>query len=145
LPKNIWQQLQKFANVYFIIIIWLQCIPEVSNTGGRPANLWPLIIIVLTSMVKDGKEDYQMHKNDAEENEEETEVFNRATKTWFNKKWEDVAIGDLIRITDTKDKNKIPADLLLLYAKNNDGTCLIETKNLDGETNQKIRSAHLDM
>jgi hypothetical protein len=49
----------------------------VSNTGGRPANLGPLILIVLTSMVKDLKEDWEMHKNDAEENEEKVEVLNR--------------------------------------------------------------------
>jgi magnesium-transporting ATPase (P-type) len=76
-----------------------------------------------------------MHQNDAEENEEETEFFHRDSQTWIKKKWENVAIGDLIRITDEKHKNKIPADLLLLYSKNSDGTCLIETKNLDGETN----------
>lgn len=61
------------------------------------------------------------------------------------KKWEDVLIGDIVKITDKKDINKIPADLMLLYAKSDDGTCLIETKNLDGETNQKIRNAHPDL
>jgi P-type E1-E2 ATPase len=103
------------------------------------------VIIVLTSMLKDAKEDWAMHKNDAEENEDTTKVFNRATKDWQTKKWEDVLIGDIVKITDKKDINKIPADLMLLYAKSDDGTCLIETKNLDGETNQKIRNAHPDL
>jgi len=83
-----WLQLQKFANIYFILIVILQCIPEISNTGGRPANLGPLILIILTSMVKDAKEDWSMHKNDAEENEEKVDVLDRATKKWVTKKWE---------------------------------------------------------
>ena len=96
-------------------------------------------------MIKDAKEDYEMHKNDAEENEEKVEVLNRTSGAWESKKWEDVLIGNIIKITDKKDKNKIPADIMLLYAKSEDGTCLIETKNLDGETNQKIRCAHGDL
>ena len=83
-----------------------------------------------------------MHKNDAEENDEICSIFDRETNHWVDKKWMDVTVGDLIKITDGKQSNKIPADLLLLYAKSEDGTCLIETKNLDGETNQKIRNAH---
>jgi phospholipid-transporting ATPase len=55
----------------------LQLVPEISNTGGRPANLMPLLVIILTSMSKDAYEDYKMHKNDAEENEEKTQVFDR--------------------------------------------------------------------
>jgi magnesium-transporting ATPase (P-type) len=47
-------------------------------------------------MVKDAKEDWAMHKNDAEENEASTQVLNRATKQWFTKKWEDVLIGDIV-------------------------------------------------
>ena len=57
-----------------------------------------------------------MHKNDAEENEDSTQVFDRATKQWITKKWEDVRIGDIVKVTDKKDVNKIPADLMLLYA-----------------------------
>lgn len=34
----------------------------------------------------------------------------------------------------------IPADLVLLYSPDVKGNCFVETKNLDGETNLKIKS-----
>lgn len=48
--------------------------------------------------------------------------------------WEDVLVGDIIRIN--KDEN-IPADILILSTNASDGECFVETKNLDGETNLK--------
>lgn len=35
----------------------------------------------------------------------------------------------------------MPADLILLYSSGRSGTCFIETKNLDGETNLKNKQA----
>lgn len=39
----------------------------------------------------------------------------------------------------------IPADLLILHTSDEKGTCYVETKNLDGETNLKIKSANKEM
>jgi magnesium-transporting ATPase (P-type) len=41
-----------------------------------------------------------------------------------------------------KDKTGFPADLLLLTSNHEDGTCYIDTMNLDGETNLKRKKAH---
>ena len=49
--------------------------------------------------------------------------------------WQDLCCGEIIKIVRNEN---FPADLLCL--KSNDkkkGTCYIETKNLDGETNLK--------
>lgn len=46
--------------------------------------------------------------------------------------------GDIVVVR--KDQF-IPADLIFLTAENEEGTCYIETMNLDGETNLKIKKA----
>lgn len=52
--------------------------------------------------------------------------------------WKSVQVGDFIRIYNDE---QIPADVVILSTSDPDGACYIETKNLDGETNLKVRSA----
>jgi len=39
----------------------------------------------------------------------------------------------------------MPCDILLLGSSDSKGTCYVETKNLDGETNLKIKNVHKDI
>jgi phospholipid-translocating ATPase len=52
--------------------------------------------------------------------------------------WKNVQVGDYVRLYDGEE---IPADLVVLSTSDADGSCYIETKNLDGETNLKVRNA----
>ncbi|CCH61473.1 hypothetical protein TBLA_0E04190 [Henningerozyma blattae CBS 6284] len=52
--------------------------------------------------------------------------------------WKNIKVGDVIRI---HNNDEIPADVVLLSTSDVDGNCYVETKNLDGETNLKIRQA----
>lgn len=36
-------------------------IPQISITGGKPANLPPLLLVIFTAMIKDAFEDYKRH------------------------------------------------------------------------------------
>jgi len=52
--------------------------------------------------------------------------------------WKSISVGDIIRI---HNNDEIPADVILLSTSDADGACYVETKNLDGETNLKVRQA----
>lgn len=52
--------------------------------------------------------------------------------------WKNVKVGDIIRI---HNNDEIPADVVLLSTSDSDGGCYVETKNLDGETNLKVRQS----
>lgn len=55
-----------------------------------------------------------------------------------NRCWKDINIGDFIRI---RDNEEVPADVIVISTSDPEGNCFIETKNLDGETNLKTRTA----
>lgn len=52
--------------------------------------------------------------------------------------WKNVQVGDFVRIYND---DQIPADVVILSTSDPDGACYVETKNLDGETNLKLRHA----
>ncbi|KAH9224791.1 P-type ATPase-like protein [Leptodontidium sp. 2 PMI_412] len=52
--------------------------------------------------------------------------------------WKNVKVGDFVRLYND---DQIPADVVILSTSDPDGACYVETKNLDGETNLKVRHA----
>ncbi|ETS78476.1 hypothetical protein PFICI_10538 [Pestalotiopsis fici W106-1] len=52
--------------------------------------------------------------------------------------WKNVQVGDFVRLYND---DELPADIIVLSTSDPDGACYVETKNLDGETNLKVRTA----
>ncbi|KAI8675084.1 Phospholipid-transporting ATPase [Fusarium keratoplasticum] len=52
--------------------------------------------------------------------------------------WKSLVVGDFVRIYNDEE---LPADIIILSTSDPDGACYVETKNLDGETNLKVRQA----
>ena len=136
LPLNFLHQLLKPANLYFLVICCLQMIKPISITGGTPTNLPPLLFVMAVSGVKDFFEDRVRQKSDAEENDRPTEVL-QDDGNFATKKWRDVKVGDVIMV---RENEFLPVDIIILRTSL-DNVCYIETKNLDGETNLKHKTA----
>lgn len=106
---------------------------------ARPWTTWlPLAIVIGVSMIKEAIEDYKRYKADKEVNNRPVRVLNSVTREFDTKRWKDVQAGEIIEVV--KDEY-FPADILFMTAESEEGTCYIETMNLDGETNLKIKKA----
>lgn len=57
---------------------------------------------------------------------------------WVAIKWQNLIVGDIVRIINNAF---FPADMVLLSSSEPQAMAFIETSNLDGETNLKIRQA----
>ncbi|KAG4399775.1 hypothetical protein GLYMA_08G293900v4 [Glycine max] len=97
LPKGLFEQFRRVANLYFLTISILSTTPI--SPVSPITNVLPLSLVLLVSLIKEAFEDW------------------------------------------VKQDAFFPADLLFLASTNADGVCYIETANLDGETNLKIRKA----
>jgi hypothetical protein len=79
LPKNFFIQFTKLANIYFLLILILQVIKEMSISNGKPAILFPLSFVIIMSAIKDIIEDSKRHKSDDIENNRKCLVANIKT------------------------------------------------------------------
>jgi P-type E1-E2 ATPase len=52
------------------------------------------------------------------------------------KPWQSIKVGNIIKV----DENEFfPADIVPFHSSDQKGTCYVETKGLDGETNLKLK------
>ncbi|KAJ2950446.1 hypothetical protein O0L34_g8688 [Tuta absoluta] len=138
IPLFLFEQFRRYSNCFFLLIALLQQIPDVSPTG-RYTTLTPLILILSVSAIKEIVEDFKRHRADDETNRRKVEVLRNGA--WQTVRWEGLQVGDICKVLNNQF---FPADLILLSSSEPQGISFIETSNLDGETNLKIRQAHTD-
>lgn len=92
----------------------------------------------MTTITDDDATEFET--DDAIEHEGGHSVFRRSRKRphWKKKIWEDLMVGDFVKIIDNEP---IPADILICATSEDENVAYVETKNLDGETNLKSRTA----
>lgn len=135
LPKFLYEQFSKYANLFFLFTAVLQQIPNVSPTN-RFTTIVPLGIVLLVSAIKELVEDNKRKASDKSLNDSRAQVLKGSD--FVDTKWINVAVGDIVRV---ESEEPFPTDLVLLASSEPEGLCYIETANLDGETNLKIKQA----
>ena len=135
LPKFLFEQFSKYANLFFLFTAALQQIPNISPTN-RYTTIGPLIIVLLVSAGKELIEDFKRKTSDKSLNHSQARVLRGSS--FENVRWVNVKVGDIVRV---ESEEPFPADLVLLATSEPEGLCYIETANLDGETNLKIKQA----
>ncbi|KAK6475210.1 phospholipid-transporting ATPase ID-like [Huso huso] len=135
LPINLFEQFQRVANAYFLFLLILQLIPQISSLSWF-TTIVPLVLVLTITAVKDAMDDFFRHKSDNHVNNRQSQVL--IDGKLHNEKWMNVRVGDIIKL---ENNQFVAADLLLLSSSEPYGLCYIETAELDGETNLKVRQA----
>ncbi|KAI9208671.1 uncharacterized protein BJ171DRAFT_489619 [Polychytrium aggregatum] len=135
LPKFLYEQFSKYANLFFLFVSCIQQIKDVSPTNSG-TTIVPLSIVIVFSGIKEYLEDSKRAKQDRELNTCWASVL--FGTSFAKKQWKDIVVGDIVRVENSE---YFPADLVLLSSSETEGLCYIETSNLDGETNLKIKQA----
>lgn len=145
-PLNIYHQLSRPSNLFFLLTLVLLSIPTISPFSPY-TYLLAFVVVVGASMVKDGVEDYKRHEQDRAVNRKPTNVVRmegsniRVEETHV----EDLSAGDFILIENDQE---VPGDVALLNSgvRTRNGVecknyCFVETSNLDGESNLKKKTS----
>ncbi|CAI9763197.1 unnamed protein product [Fraxinus pennsylvanica] len=134
-PKSLFEQFRRVANIYFLLAALLSFSPMAPYSAS--STLVPLLVMISATMIKEGVEDWRRMKKDIEANNRKVKVYGR-NHNFEETRWKKLQVGDLVKV----DKDEyFPADLFLLSSSYEDGICYVETTNLDGETNLKVKHA----
>uniref|UniRef100_A0A8C4L863 Phospholipid-transporting ATPase n=1 Tax=Equus asinus asinus TaxID=83772 RepID=A0A8C4L863_EQUAS len=133
LPMNLFEQFKRAANFYFLVLLVLQSIPQITTLAWY-TTLVPLLVVLGITAIKDLVDDVARHKMDNKINNRTCEVIKDGR--FKIAKWKEIQVGDVIRL---KKNDFIPADILLLSSSEPNSLCYVETAELDGETNLKFK------
>ncbi|KAK5605218.1 Phospholipid-transporting ATPase ID [Crenichthys baileyi] len=135
LPLNLFEQFRRLANAYFLFLLLLQLIPQISSLSWFTTAV-PLILVLAMTAVKDASDDINRHKSDRQVNNRMVNVL--IDGELRNEKWMNVQVGDVIKL---ESNQFVTADLMLLSSSEPLNLVYVETAELDGETNLKVKQA----
>ncbi|KAJ1377291.1 P-type ATPase [Sesbania bispinosa] len=169
LPKSLFEQFRRVANFYFLvtgILAFTKLAPYTAVTAILPLTI-VIGATMVKEGIEDWRRKkqsaYELYfgqlvpglKNITNFNKEivvflqasgilpqDMEVNNRRVKvhkghgTFEYTEWKNLRVGHIVKVM--KDEF-FPADLLLLSSSYEDAVCYVETMNLDGETNLKLK------
>jgi len=141
LPKNLWEQLHKLGNVYFLFISVVMYLGETTplyvGTIRAFSTLGLLVMMMAVTAAVALYDDIQRKQADYEINMSEATVMSEAGEE-VQKKFKDLQVGDILLV---KKDHEFPADTVPLHCSGEGGNCYVSTANLDGETNLKLKTA----
>nr|XP_057919997.1 phospholipid-transporting ATPase ID-like [Doryrhamphus excisus] len=135
LPLNLFEQFRRLANCFFLFLFTLQLIPQISSLAWFTTAALLIVVLSITA-VKDASDDINRHKSDKEVNNREVSVLINGELQ--SEKWMNVEVGDIVKL---ENNQFVTADLLLLSSSEPLNLVYVETAELDGETNLKVKQA----
>jgi len=134
IPKSLIIQFKKSANIYFLIISILSCLPFSPKDASSMIGTFAFVLVA--TQIKEAIEDYSRYKHDRASNSKI--VLKLWKEEWISIKCHTLFPGDIVKIFKEEE---IFSDCLIIKSSNESGYCFVDTKNLDGETNLKEKCA----
>eukprot|EP01133_Synstelium_polycarpum_P007008 gene7008-8143_t len=129
------EQFGRAMNIYFLFIGIMQLFPSI--TPVDPISTWgALIFIFAVSAIKEAYDDWNRRIRDKTANERKYSVLRDNDRVQLRS--QDIMVGDIIHLENDAE---VPCDMVLLMTADPEGTCFVQTSNLDGETDLKTRLA----
>mmetsp|Transcript_15605 Transcript_15605/g.18230 ORF Transcript_15605/g.18230 Transcript_15605/m.18230 type:complete len:1083 (-) Transcript_15605:2647-5895(-) len=136
---NLFGQFRRVANVYFLIqgvimyIGWYY--PYIYQSPVHPwSTIGTLAFVLLVTLAKDVFEDIDRHRSDRRENRKLFTVVRNGKEIEIQSRR--IQVGDWVKV---RNREQFPADLVAVLTSDTNGQLFVETANIDGETNLKIR------
>jgi len=136
LPKFLYEQFSRAANAFFLLVVLLQQVPGVSPLDPF-TTMTPLLVVLAFTAVKEVFEDVKRHRQDYAVNHRIVQRL-EGDRGFEEVEWYRLRVGDIVRV---ETDGFFPADLVLLASSEPDGIAYVETANLDGETNLKVKQS----
>lgn len=95
LPLNLFEQFRRLANTYFLCLLILQLIPQISSLTPITTAV-PLIVVLAITGIKDAHDDICRHQSDNQVNNRLSELLTDGRLV--REPWHKVKVGDIIRI-----------------------------------------------
>uniref|UniRef100_A0A8C7FC45 Phospholipid-transporting ATPase n=1 Tax=Oncorhynchus kisutch TaxID=8019 RepID=A0A8C7FC45_ONCKI len=118
IPLNLFEQFKRVANLYFLALLILQIIPEITTLPWY-TTLVPLVLVLGITAIKDLVDDL---------------VRDSSTSRWLHQFFTLLPKSWRRNVVSYRS-----ADILLLSSSNPNSLCYVETAELDGETNLKFK------
>lgn len=134
LPKALYEQFKWFFNIYFLAVAVSQFVPML-QVGFIFIYFAPLAFVVCLSLLKEAVDDIGRWRRDRAANAEKYDILeeNGNVKSVSAR---DIKVGTLLII---HQKQRIPADCILLHTTEKSEASFVRTDQLDGETDWKLR------
>ena len=135
IPKNLFEQFQRIANIWFLVVSIFQLLPYRLNPTESWTTIAPLSVLILISLCQDAYNDYLLYKKLRKLNEK---VYGIWFETEFvGIKAESILVGQIILL---KVGDRVPADIILLSRASNEDSVFMDMTNLLGVTEVKPRT-----
>lgn len=76
LPRNLFEQFHRFANLYFLGIVLLNWVPQI-NAFGKEVAMIPVLFVLGVTAIKDAFEDHRRFVSDKRVNNSTCRIYNK--------------------------------------------------------------------